>query len=144
MKLIRSNITPGITTFFNDILDHDHFWKEDHNGWSSSVPAVNVSEGKDAFTLELAAPGLSKKDFKVNVDNGLLSISSERKSENEDKQENYTRKEFSYQSFTRSFSLPDTIEANKIKANYANGLLQVALPKKEEKQLTAKKDIIVG
>lgn len=98
----------------------------------STVPNVNIIENDDNFRLELAAPGLKKEDFKISLDNEMLTISTEKKSENTEKNEKYTRKEFSYSSFLRSFTLPEVVDAEKIKANYENGIMTLELPKKEE------------
>lgn len=100
---------------------------------NTSLPSVNVKETNDEFIIEVAAPGMKKNDFKINLRNNILSISSEKKEENEDKNENYTRKEFSYQSFQRSFTvLENDVESNKITANYSDGILRINLPKREE------------
>jgi len=96
------------------------------------VPAVNILDNKDNYMMELAAPGLKKGDFKIKLDNQLLTISSEKKEEKEEQEENYTRKEFVFSSFSRSFTLPKTIVFDKIKADYKDGILIVNLPKKEE------------
>ncbi len=98
------------------------------------MPAVNVKENDQAFTIEVAAPSLKKDDFKVNYENGRLSISSEKKTENEEKEgDKYTRREFSYQSFQRSFTVAEnTVDADKIGAAYENGILRITLPKREE------------
>ena len=110
----------------------------DWNNWNFSstdttLPAVNVKENEDAFMIEVAAPGMTKEDFKVNYDNGRLTISSERKNEKKDEGENYTRREFSYQSFQRSFNVPETVvSGEKISANYKDGILTIDLPKREE------------
>ncbi|MCF6169614.1 MAG: Hsp20/alpha crystallin family protein [Bacteroidales bacterium] len=96
------------------------------------IPAVNIIDDKDSFIMELAAPGMKKDDFKINLDNQLLTISSEKKEEKEKQEDNYTRREFTYNSFSRSFTLPKTIVFDKIKADYKDGILVVKLPKKEE------------
>lgn len=103
-------------------------------GTDSTLPAVNVVENKDEFQIDVAAPGMDKKDFKLNYDNGRLTISSEKKDEKEEKEGKVvTRREFSYQSFQRSFTVPENvINAEKISANYDNGILHVKLPKREE------------
>ncbi|MCE4565122.1 Hsp20/alpha crystallin family protein [Maribellus sp. CM-23] len=103
-------------------------------GTDSTLPAVNVVENKDEFQIDVAAPGMDKKDFKLNYDNGRLTISSEKKDEKEEKEGKVvTRREFSYQSFQRSFTVPENvINAEKISANYDNGILHVILPKREE------------
>jgi HSP20 family protein len=95
--------------------------------WSSS-PAINIAEDQNGFTIEVAAPGLGKDDFKINVEKRVLEISSEK----ETKSEKYHRKEFSYKSFKRTFSLPEYVDVDQIKASYNEGILSVSLPKREE------------
>lgn len=97
-----------------------------------TLPAVNIKENANEFYLEIAVPGMKKSDFNIDVENKILSISSETKEEKEHKEENYTRREFGYSSFKRTFTLPDTIESDKISAQYKEGILTVHLPKKEE------------
>lgn len=97
-----------------------------------TLPAVNIKENAEEFFLEIAVPGMKKSDFNIDVDNKILSISSETKEENEQKEENYTRREFGYSSFKRTFTLPETIESDNISAQYKEGILTVHLPKKEE------------
>jgi HSP20 family protein len=105
-----------------------------------TVPDVNVRETKNEYVIELAAPGLDKKDFNVDVQNNVLVISSEKEHKDEDKDENYLRREFGYSKFQRSFSLPEGVEADDIKAKHDNGVLYVTVPKKEEqKQKPSKK-----
>jgi HSP20 family protein len=95
-------------------------------------PPVNINETKDAFHLELSAPGRSKEDFKLGLDNGLLTISFEKKEENKTEDYKTVRKEFSFKSFKRSFNLDDQIDSNGIQAKYENGVLKLYLPKKEQ------------
>lgn len=97
-----------------------------------SVPAANIVEGKDEFRIDLAAPGLNKKDFQVDVQNNMLVISSEKQFEEEKKEEKFMRREFSYSSFRRSFSLPQTADVEKINASHKDGVLTIAIPKREE------------
>ncbi len=97
-----------------------------------TVPKVNIKETADAYWVEMAVPGMKKSDFQIDLDNQQLSISTEVKQEEEDKEDNYTRREFSYASFRRSFTLPDSIDDDKIKATYNDGILNIHLPKKEE------------
>ncbi|MCF6214445.1 MAG: Hsp20/alpha crystallin family protein [Flavobacteriaceae bacterium] len=100
---------------------------------NTTLPAVNIKEDDNGFAIEVAAPGMDKKDFNINFDNDVLIISSEKKVENEDKGDNYTRKEYSYQSFSRSFRIPEnTIDSDKITASYKNGVLLISIPKREE------------
>ena len=113
---------------------------------AKSLPAVNIEEQEDKYVLELAAPGKSKKDFNIELDNDLLTISSEIKEEHksEDKNRNFTRREFSYESFRRSFTLPDSVDTTKVKANYKNGVLLVDLPKREEAKKQPKRLIDIS
>ena len=119
----------------------DRFFEGDLFDWSNrnfsltntTLPSVNIKESNDAFTVEVAAPGFDKSDFKLELNHDLLTISSEKQMENETKEdEQFTRREFSYQSFTRTFTLPNTVEEDKIKATYDNGILKISIPKKEE------------
>ena len=109
-----------------------------------SIPAANIIEGKEDFRIEIAAPGLAKEDFKIHLDNNIITISSEKeenKEEKDKKNEKVMRKEFSYYSFRRSFSLPDTADVDKIKANHTNGVLQIVIPKREEAKQKPTKEI---
>ncbi len=142
--LIRRNGFLPSTSFFDDFLTKDLF---DWSGWSNeslSVPRINVMEDNDGFHVEMAAPGLKKDDFHIELDHDMLTISSERNYEESKNEENYTRREFSYQSFKRSLYLPNTVEADKIKANYKDGLLQLMIPKKEEAKKRPVKTITIS
>jgi HSP20 family protein len=97
-----------------------------------SVPAVNIAESKDDFQFEIAAPGMDKKDFTIDVDNNVLSISASKEYSNEEAEKNFTRREFSYSSFKRAFTLPNSVNVDKIEARYENGLLKLVVPKREE------------
>ena len=116
-------------TFFNrsiaDFLGSD---------FMINSPSVNVIENGDSYRIELAAPGLEKSDFKVNVEDGYLKISVEREQKDETTGNKYTRREFNYASFKRSFQLPDTVDTDSIGASYNDGILVIALPKKEEEK----------
>jgi HSP20 family protein len=114
---------------FTDSFFKDNFLND--TDWTTS-PAVNIAETKDGFRIEVAAPGLNKEDFHINVDKNVLLISSEKETSSETKEEKYYRKEFSYNSFKRSFSLPEDVDAEKIKAAHANGVLTVFIPKQDE------------
>jgi HSP20 family protein len=123
-----SNIPSLVDAFFGDDLLSNFF----ENSNVGSVPAVNILENKNDFVIEVAAPGLEKKDFNVDFHNNVLSISCQKELENEQKDEKIMRREFSYTAFKRSFSLPDGADNEKIKANYKEGILTVTIPKKEE------------
>src|SRR6185437_8162780 len=100
-------------------------------------PAVNISENKERFEVSLAAPGMKKADFNIDVERNTLTISAETKAEKEEKDERYTRKEYSYSSFSRSFTLPEGVNKDKIDASYDNGVLTLSLPKTEDAKKTA-------
>ena len=114
--------------FGRDMLDFDETQR------TGSMPAVNIKEGDNEYNIEVAAPGMKKGDFKLNLDNNILTISSEKQQRQEEKNEKgeYTRREFSYQSFRRSFTLPDSADSDSINASYKDGILHIAIPKKEE------------
>ena len=97
-----------------------------------NMPAVNITERKDDYLISMAAPGLKKEDFKIDVEGNMLTISSEKEEEKEESEEKFTRQEYSYSSFERSFTLPDEVDKDKIDAHYQNGVLELTLPKKEE------------
>jgi HSP20 family protein len=96
------------------------------------MPAVNISENKEEFRIDVAAPGLNKDDFKINLENNVLTISSEKEEKKEDNEERVMRREFSYSSFKRAFTLPMTVNSEKIKATHIDGILQIVIPKKDE------------
>ncbi|HYV92985.1 MAG TPA: Hsp20/alpha crystallin family protein [Chitinophagales bacterium] len=135
MSLVRFKSNPVVPTFdrlFRNILSDDFdgfFVKPFTNNFS---PAVNVVEGKENFRLEIAVPGFSKNDFNVKLDNNLLTVSAEKKNEVKKDEENYTMREFSHSSFSRTFTLPEAVDASKISAEYTDGILKLVLPKKEE------------
>jgi HSP20 family protein len=139
MSIIKTNgelLHSSLPTFFNDFWTRDLFnWGlNNHSETGTTIPAVNIKETSDHFEVEMAAPGMTKKDFKIRLEGNELTIFSEKKKENEVKEnENYSRREFSYQSFERNFTLPkDVVDAEKIKARYENGVLYLLIPKKAE------------
>lgn len=108
-------------------------------GRTMNIPAVNITEQKDEFMVSLAVPGMKKDDFKIDVDGNMLTISSEMEENFEEKGKKFTRKEYNYSTFSRTFTLPEEINKEKIEAKYEDGVLKIALPRKEEaKKLTAK------
>jgi HSP20 family protein len=129
---------PTITTrsfrpfYMPNFFDDDFF--PVHSRSTNSVPAVNVREDDKNFILEVAIPGIDKKDLKIDVNEDVLTISSESKSESEENKNGYKRKEFSYSAFSRSFYVPENVNREKIEANYKDGILTVALPKQEEEK----------
>ena len=114
----------GFPSILNETLDK--FWSEQANTW---MPATNIKERQNDFLIELAAPGLDKKDFKISLEDNVLSISAEKKEELVEENEKYTRKEFFAGAFTRQFTLPDAVNHDDIQANYNNGILQLSIPK---------------
>ena len=111
---------------------------------SIEIPSANVIENDNEFKLELAAPGFDKKDFKVEIQEGMLNISAEKEHKSEEKKENYRKKEFSYSSIRRSFALPENVKDENIDAKYENGILKIVLPKKALEGSKPKKAIEVG
>ena len=129
MSVIKRNdvLFPSL---LNEIFKPD--WFGGMENMRTNVPAVNIKENEKDFQLELSVPGRSKEDFNIEIDDNVLSISAEFKTENEVEKENYTRREFAFSSFKRSFTLPESVDGEKINANYENGILMFTLPKKEE------------
>ncbi len=130
---------PYFNDFFNDLFETMSVPDVSRG----TIPAVNIIETDENFKLELAAPGLKKEDFKISIDNDMLTISSEKKTESGTSGEKYTRKEFTYSSFTRTFTLPEMVDADKINASYEDGLMRVTLPKKEEAKPKAPREVKV-
>jgi HSP20 family protein len=132
-------------TLFDDFLKP---WSEWFNGGglfdrTFNVPAVNVTEEKNEYLVSLAAPGMKKDDFRIDVDGNMLTISSEKEDTKEEKDKKYTRKEYNYSSFSRSFTLPNEVNMEKIDARYEDGVLKISLPRKEEAKKASAKQIAV-
>ncbi len=132
MNLVKRN---NSSNFFPSIMEE--LFRPDWMGGmqnlnTQSVPPVNIRETDTSFEVELSAPGKNKDDFNIEIENELLTISSEFKSENTIEDGQYTRREFSYSAFRRSFTLPETVKDDDIKASYENGILKINLPKREE------------
>jgi HSP20 family protein len=145
MTLLKSN--SGIMPFgFNDVFDIERFFNNNlpENGFSHTLPAVNIKENKKEFNIEFAAPGFTKKDFKIDVDQDVLTISAEKEHEENEETDSYTRKEFSYNSFSRSFTLPHTVSGEKIDARYDDGILKLSVPKKAASKTPPKKEIKIA
>jgi len=135
MSLIKYNnriMTPGIFNLLNDVFDEDYnapgrsFRRE-------SIPAINVKETDKSFEIEMAVPGMEKKDINVEVEKNVLTISSEIKEEKKEAQDNYSRREFHFNSFKRSFNIPEEADVQKIEAKQENGVLSIKIQKKEAK-----------
>ncbi len=123
---------------WNEWFDNDGFL-----GSAMNVPAVNITESKDKYAVSLAAPGLKKDDFNIAVDGNMLTISSEKEENKEETDKKFTRKEYSYSSFSRSFTLPEEINKDNIEAKYEDGVLNITLPRKEEAKAPAAKLVAV-
>jgi len=124
---------PSLSSWVDDVFENGigtGFLSNFNTG--ITLPAVNIRENADDYTLELAIPGMKKSDFNIDVDNKILSISSEIETKEESEEENYTRREFGYSSFKRTFAMPDTVNSEKVSANYEDGILRINLPKRDE------------
>ena len=136
MNLIRKQ-PPFFPSLIDDFINTD--WNLKVPSFSSTVPAVNIKELDFQFEIELAVPGMKKDDFEIEVEDGVLSISSTQEEEEVNEKGKFTRREFSYSSFRRSFTLPDSVDPTKIDATYKEGVLLVLLPKHKEAQPQPKK-----
>lgn len=134
MLLRRIETAPAFSRFFEDILDREMYGNTPKQAcYGATIPAVNITEKEDSFTIEMAAPGLAKEDFKISLKENTLTIATEKSEANEQNEKTYTRKEYSYQSFSRSFTLPEkSVDVDSISAKYENGELQITILKKEE------------
>ncbi|SKB61962.1 heat shock protein Hsp20 [Salegentibacter holothuriorum] len=147
MSLIKRNEANWLPSVFDDMFKTDWLGGTTNvNSIGTSIPAVNIQETEDNFSVEVAAPGKTKEDFNIELNNDVLTISSEEKQKNEtsEKSGRYTRKEFSYSTFKRAFSLPDSVDSEKISASYKDGVLTIALPKREEAKVQAKRMIDIS
>lgn len=144
MKLLKNPLFPSLLTdrWIPEFFDNERFFDSD---WMKSitVPSVNIRETEKEFFVELAAPGLTKKDFKISLENGMLTISAEKKLEKEEKEKEFTRKEFSYTNFSRSFMVPENVNEDKIEAHYEDGILKLQLLKKAIEKVKPTKAIEV-
>lgn len=138
----RNRLFPWNNGGLRSLLDYDPFINDDLLDEDSFMPAMNVKEHDKDFEIEFAAPGFSKKDFDISIDGDMLHVCGEKSMEKEEKDDDYTRKEFSYNSFKRSLKLPENVNADKkVKASYNDGILKLNLLKKEESKTTPKKKI---
>ena len=130
MTLLKKWRNDSPSVFSNLIED---FFNESVPAWTglSTKPRVNVRETDNNFTIEVAVPGFSKENFDVDVDGSILTVGARKESEKEEEDKGYTRREFNYSSFTRSFNLPDSADADAITSKYTNGMLNILIPKKE-------------
>lgn len=141
MTLVKFNNNKGANALlpgFNDVFEsifNDTFFND---RLVTRVPAVNISETQDHFHVELAAPGLKKQDFEINLDRNVLNIAVETQAQNTEENKRYGKREFSYSSFARSFTLPDQADYTRIEARYEDGILKVDIAKKEEAKMASR------
>jgi len=134
MTLVKFNnnrnntLLPGFNDVFESIFNDTFF----SDRMVTRVPAVNISETENNYHVELAVPGLKKEDFKLNLEQNVLTISVEQNNEQQDNQKNYSKREFSYSSFVRSFTLPESADDDNINATYTDGILSIDIAKREE------------
>jgi HSP20 family protein len=139
-RLKNSTLYPSwADNFFNGPM-----WPDEESNVGVSVPAVNVNEDENQFNIEMAAPGMEKKDFKLDLNHNVLTISSEKTEKKADDNKKNTRREFRYTSFNRSFTLPNSVQEEGIKASYKEGILNISIPKKEEAKEKGPKHIEIG
>jgi HSP20 family protein len=146
MTLIRFKPAPRNYPAFPNLLEN-FFNSEFPSMFESNrntLPAVNIFEDKDSFRIELAAPGMEKTDFRIEVDQKALRISASREGQSEEKESTYTRREFSYESFHRSFTLPETADGDNISASYDKGILYVSIPKRDEAKQKPSREIMIA
>lgn len=154
MSLVKFKRRPFGSLMSQDFFDMDDFF--DNRAWvrdmlpdsfwngKRSEPALNIKETGDHLEIELAAPGFEKKDFEVTIDNGCLNIAAEKSQSKEEKEDKFTRREFSYNSFERSLQLPENVKQEEIKAAYKDGILSFNLAKKEEAKKAPPKKVQIG
>ena len=144
MSLVKfNNRTRNTAPYFNNVFDSLFSDALNKNYGVNRMPHVNILETENGYKIELAAPGLNKEDFKIELKKDNLSVWTEKKSEQTEEQKEYTRKEFEYLSFARSFVLPESVDAEKISAEYVNGILNITIGKKE-KVKDEHKEIVVS
>lgn len=141
--IAKSGMLPAVLDDFfkpwNEWFDHGSSFF----GRVMTVPAVNIIETKNEYNVSLAIPGMKKEDFNIDVEGNMITISSEQEESKEENEKMYTRKEYNYSSFSRSFTLPEEVNKENIEATYEEGVLKLMLPKKEEAKLAAGKHIAV-
>lgn len=148
MKLMKRNHAKpahpafGFSGLIDSLMQSDPFF--DDRFTPAFKPSVNIKETEGSYEIDMAVPGFEKDSFNLEVEDDLLKISAEVKQEEKSEEENYTRKEFSIRSFERSFSLPETVDSEKIGATYNNGILNISLPKKEEAKAQPKRKIAIS
>ena len=148
MTLIRrsNSLFPSVPSFFDDFFTKDLFdWSTTNSAYGSSLPAVNIKEDDNNFEVEVAVPGMKKEDFRIELENDVLTVSSEKEENTESEDSSYKRREFRYASFKRTFSLPENkVDSEKVNAKYTEGVLHITLPKREEAKPKPIRTIKIG
>lgn len=139
--LVKFNRT--YPSFMDEFFGRDYYPVHYERNGFKSLPAVNITESDNGYTIEVAAPGLNKKDFKIDLDKNTLTIASVREDKQEENNERYTRREFRYSNFSRTFTLPETVDSDKISAVHKDGILHVDIPKMEEAKVKPARQIAV-
>lgn len=148
MSLVKFNarkpqMSP-LDSIFNDFFEGEFFPSRSAGLRNGNVPAANIKETEKAYLVELAAPGMKKEDFKIELNDDLLSIRAEHKQEKEETNDRYTKREFNFASFVRSFRLPEEVDVEKIGATYRDGILNIEIPKNEVKMKEKVREISIG
>ncbi|MGC1244170.1 MAG: Hsp20/alpha crystallin family protein [Chryseosolibacter sp.] len=147
MTLVKTNLDvfPAFGNLLNDFFDPDAAAARMNNlrGYSS-LPKVNIKEDDSSFVVEVAAPGMSKSDFTIKLDHNVLTISAEKKEDKKEEDGKFTRREFAYRTFERSFTMPETADGDNINARYENGVLYLSIPKKKEENVQSPRMINIS
>lgn len=148
MTIVTKNHSsfPSFSNLFDDFFNTEiGDWKrKNFSATNTTLPKVNISESDEAYTVEVAVPGMNKEDFNVSLDQNILTISSEKETSSTSEDQKFTRREFVYNSFQRSFTLPDTADDDNIHASYQDGILKIAIAKKEEAKPKPLKTIAIA
>lgn len=138
VKFANGQKNHAVNPFFSDVFDsilNDSYLSDK---LASRIPAVNIAETENDFQIELAAPGLKKEDFKISLDKNILSVAADKKAEKIEEGKKFSKREYSYNSFTRTFTLPETADPAKIEAEYTDGILKLNVAKKEEAKIQSR------
>jgi HSP20 family protein len=140
-----TRLSERMPSVFDDFFKPWNEWFDNGGvlGRVMNVPAVNITEQKDAYLVSVAAPGLKKADFNIDVEGNMITISCEKEETKEEKDKKFNRREYSYSSFSRSFTLPDEVNKEKIDATYEDGVLKISLPRNEDAKKSSAKHIAV-
>ncbi|HRN57418.1 MAG TPA: Hsp20/alpha crystallin family protein [Agriterribacter sp.] len=148
MSALAKSGSSALPSVFDDFFKPWNEWFTRGDGFlgrSLTMPSVNITEDTNGYNVSLAAPGLKREDFTIDISGNMITVSSERKENKEEKEKKFTRREYNYTSFSRSFTLPDDVNSDKIEAKYADGILHLSLPRKDElKNNAVKKQIKVA